>query len=161
MARADFTLTTFIRAKPERVKNLMAAFEDLGKYHPMILGVTEIAADVAPSGLSRRRYQVTDRVQMGLLRTKIRYLATVTSPAVERLFCEAFQSPGVHLMITYDFWEMGDQTRIEEHCVIEAPWLLRGIVRRQAMAAHAVTMAQIKHYLEKSPPADLGAPKKV
>ena len=148
MARADFALTTLITAKPEQVKNLIADIEHIGKYHPMIIGVKEIAADRDSAGLPRRRYRVTDRMQMGLLRTKFTYLATTTSPSAERLYCEAFQSPGVHLIITYDFFGEGDQTRIEEQCVIEAPWALRGVVLRQAKAAHAQTMMQIKRYLE-------------
>lgn len=148
MARASFALTTLIAAPPERVKNLIATIPDLGKYHPMIIGVKEIAADTSATGQPRSRYRVTDRMRVGPFRTRFTYLATVIDASTTQLVTEAFQSPGVHLSMIYDFLAEGDQTRVEERCQIDAPRLLRGTVLRQAKAAHTTMMAEIKRYLE-------------
>jgi hypothetical protein len=153
MAHTAFTLTSFIAAPPEQIRDLIAAIDKLDAYHPLIIGVSEIAPDTSPLGTPRRRFQVTDRMQMGPVRLKFTYLATETQPGDGSLLCEAFQSPGVHLTIRYQFHAEGEQTRIDEQCDIDAPLLLRGIVRQQARDAHRQTMAEIKRYLEQQPVA--------
>lgn len=156
MAHTAFTLTSFITAPPEQIRELMAAFERIGGYHPLIIGVKEIASDTTPSGLPRRRYEVTDRLPLGPLRLRFTYLATSVLANDGSLECEAFQSPGVHLTIHYQFQAEGEQTRIDEQCDIDAPLMLRGFVRRQARDAHRQTMAELKQFLEHQPDAVAG-----
>jgi carbon monoxide dehydrogenase subunit G len=153
MAHTSFTLTSSIAAPPEQIRDLIAGIEHLTAYHPLIIGVKEIASDTSAFGTPRRRFEVTDRLPLGPLRLRFTYLATSTLPGDGSLYCEAFQSPGVHLIIRYQFHPEGEQTRIDEQCDIDAPLLLRGFVRRQARNAHRQTMAEIKRFLEHQPAA--------
>jgi hypothetical protein len=148
MAQTAFDQQLTIAAPAAAIRERIAAIDQIGQFHPLIISVAEIAPDVSAFGTPRRNYRVTDRMPLGPLRLRFTYLATATSPDDTSLHCEAFQSPGVHLVITYRFVPDGTATRVEEHCAITAPRLLLGTVRRQAQAAHRATLAHIKTTLE-------------
>jgi hypothetical protein len=148
MAHVAFTLTTTIAASPEQIRPLIAEIQDLGRFHPLISGVKEVAPDTSSFGTPRRRFRVTDRMRAGPLLLRFTYLATMTDAPDGTLVGEAFQPPGIHLISRYTLMPEDSQTRVEEHCTIAAPRLLAGFVQRQAYAAHAQTFQQIKQYLE-------------
>ena len=148
MAQMSFSLVTTITAPPAQIRQTLADFRDLGRFHPLILKVVEIAPDVSTFGTPRQRFQVTDRMHIGPTAVKFTYLATKTDAPDGSLYCEAFQSPGIHLISVYTFATVGDQTAVEERTTVQASPLLLRYVKRQAQQAHQVTMAKMKAYLE-------------
>ncbi len=148
MAHVAFALTATIAAPPAQIRPLIAEFQDLGRFHPFIIGVKEVAPDTSSFGTPRRRFRVTDRMRAGPLLLRFTYLATATDAPDGTLVGEAYQSPGIHLISRYTFTAEGDQTHIEEQCTITAPGPLIKYVQRQAYAAHAQTFQRIKQFLE-------------
>ncbi len=151
MAQTSFSLATTITAPPELIRQMLADFRDLGRFHPLIVGVAEIEPDTSSFGTPRHRFQVTDRMRVGPSLVKFTYLATKTDAPDGSLYCEAFQSPGIHLMSTYTFTAEGGHTTVTERTTVEGTALLLGYVKRQAQEAHRVTLTKIKTYLEASP----------
>lgn len=151
MAQAQFDQSVTIAAPPERILALIAAISELGTYHPLIVGVVEDPPDTSAFGTPRRNYRVTDRLPVGPFRTRFTYRATVTTTPDGRLYTEAFQSPGVHLITWYECAATGEATRLMEHCTVQAARLLLGFVRRQAQAAHGVMLQQMQAHLEGDP----------
>lgn len=159
----DFVLEREIAAAPARVHAVLCDLEALAPLHPLIESIEELDPD--PARPSARRHRVVDRIPVGPFRLRSVYVASLESISAEEVHGHAWQSPGIRLLTVYRldavsrargssrsdarFEPAARATRLTERChVLAAPRLLRGFVVRQARAAHARTLDDLKTMLE-------------
>lgn len=149
MARVLFTQSLTMAAPIDTIKSHFLDMSDLTLYHPLIVGITEIDPDTSIFGTPRRRFTVTDRMRVAGINTRFSYLATSTLDDEGQPYCEAFQSPGIHLAIRYRCTTQDDgQVEVMESCTVEAPAPLVRYISRQAQMAHKAMLERIKVAVE-------------
>src|SRR5262249_56590367 len=88
-------------------------------------------------------WQVTDRIPLGPITLRTRYVARLHVPVTGDVITEARQFPMVRLnsMVTFDAIDGG--THVAEHIQIQAPRLLAAVTVRQAVKAHRQMLSNI------------------
>ena len=144
MAEPTFTIEIYINTSPTRVLQFLEDLSEHDKIHPLIVSVQELVAPEAKT----RRYQITDRVPIGLFKIKAIYEADIWRTADGNLQSVARQSPGIVLNNTTTATAQGDGTLLREVVSVKAPFFLREFTLRQARESHQKMFQRLKVYLE-------------
>lgn len=147
MRQGIFEKEIFIRSNVATVIRILADYSQHHKIHPLIVKV-ERAAD-APPGV--RRYYITDRLQWGPFRFKIKYRADILSISGNSVHTEAYQSPGTTVTNVTKITPKDDGVLLHETITLTAPDLLFNYAFQQANAAHEEMLQRIKHFIESNP----------
>ena len=147
MAIARFQMTLEIRAELAEVHDLLADLDQLRVLHPLIETIRELpSTEERPDA---RRYSVVDRLWLGPLRLRTEYVAELRVISETEVEGRAWQKPAIQLHTTYYLTASAMGTRLTETTEIRAPWLLRGVVRRQAEKAHHGMLENLRSHLER------------
>ncbi|MBI4761872.1 MAG: SRPBCC family protein [Chloroflexota bacterium] len=147
MRQGIFEKEIFIRSNAATVIRILADYSQHHKIHPLIVKV-ERAAD-APPGV--RRYYITDRLQWGPFRFKIKYRADILSISGNSVHTEAYQSPGTTVTNVTKITPKDDGVLLHETITLTAPDLLFNYAFQQANAAHEEMLQRIKRFIESNP----------
>ena len=143
---AERTLSEDIAAPPERVRGFYVDLNNIRLVHPLVVSVKTIARTDTPDGYEQT-YRVQDRIPLGRITLRTRYVARLHVPVAGDVIAEARQFPMVrlHSMVAFDGIDGG--TRIVEHMRIQAPRLLAAVTVREAVNAHTAMLSNIRDRL--------------
>ena len=146
MKQGTFEKEIFIQSDAATVINVIADYSQHHKIHPLIISV-ERAKDT-PEGV--RRYFITDSLQWGPFKFKIKYQADIIAVTEDIVHTEAYQSPGTHVTNMTKVTPQGSGVRLHETITMKAPNLLFGYAFKQAEIAHDEMLKRIKAFVENS-----------
>jgi hypothetical protein len=143
---AERMLSEHVAAPPEVVRGFYVDLNNIRLVHPLVVSVRTIARTDTPDGYEQT-YRVHDRIPLGPLTLRTRYVARLQVPVAGDVIAEARQFPMVRLrsVVTFDGIEGG--TRLVEHMRIQAPRLLAAVTVRQAVNAHTAMLSNIRDRL--------------
>lgn len=144
MKQGSFSKEIFIKADAQTVINVIADYSQHHKIHPLIVKVEE-ATDV-PKGV--KRFFITDSLQWGPFKFKIKYQADILSVTHDTVHTQAYQSPGTYVTNMTKVTPEGDGVRLHEVITMKAPDLLFAYAFSQAETAHSEMLQRIKSYME-------------
>ncbi len=142
---AERTLTEDIPAPPDRVREFYVDLNNIRLVHPLVVSVQSIGREKTADGYVQT-YRVQDRIPLGPLTLRTRYVARLCVPATGDVLTEARQFPGVRLHGVVTFDEIDGGTRIAEKIRIEAPRVLAAVTVREAVEAHTEMLSNIRDY---------------
>ena len=146
MKQGTFEKEIHIQSDAATVINVIADYSQHHKIHPLIISV-ERAKD-APEGV--RRYFITDSLQWGPFKFKIKYQADIIAVTENTVHTEAYQSPDTHVTNVTKVTPQGAGVRLHETITMKAPNLLFGYAFKQAEIAHDEMLKRIKAFVENS-----------
>jgi hypothetical protein len=141
------TLTEQIPAAPEAVRDFYVDLDNIKVVHPLVVSVQTISRNETADGY-QQTYRVIDRIPLGKLAIRTRYVARLDVPAQGDVTTEARQFPRVRLDGTVTFEPTDSGTRLTERLQIAAPRLLAPITRREAVNAHIAMLAGIRDHFQ-------------
>jgi hypothetical protein len=141
------TLTEQIPAAPEAVRDFYVDLDNIKVVHPLVVSVQTISRNETADGY-QQTYRVIDRIPLGKLAIRTRYVARLDVPAQGDVTTEARQFPRVRLDGTVTFEPTDSGTRLTERLQIAAPRLLAPITRREAVNAHVAMLAGIRDHFQ-------------
>lgn len=144
MKQGSFEEEIFIHSDVATVIDLIADYSQHHKIHPLIIGV-ERGADPGPGV---KRYYITDQLQWGPFRFKIKYQADILSVSEDTVHTEAYQTPNTHITNLTRITPKDDGVLLHETITLKAPNLLFGYAFKQAQTAHREMLKRIKNYIE-------------
>ncbi|MFZ0833544.1 MAG: SRPBCC family protein [Mycobacterium sp.] len=142
---AEFTLREEVAAPPDRVRDFYVDLDNMRLVHPLVVCVRTVARDDTSTGYVRT-YRVVDRIPLGRVTLRTRYLARVHVPFAGDVTAEARQFAGVRVRSVVAFDEIDSGTRIVEQMRIAVPWPLAGVTISQAVQAHSEMLSNIRRY---------------
>lgn len=142
---ADVTLSEDVAAPPERVRAFYVDLHNMRLVHPLVVSVRSVTHHDTADGYVQT-YRVVDRIALGRLRFRIRYVVQLHVPVAGDVTAKARQFPGVRLHTVVSFGEIPSGTRIVEHMRISAPRPLAGLTVREAERAHTEMLANIRRH---------------
>lgn len=143
MKQGTFEKEIFIQSDAATVINIIADYSQHHKIHPLIIKVEKTTA---PEGI--RRYFITDSLQWGPFKFKIKYQADILAVTEDTVHTEAYQSPGTYVTNITKVTPSGEGVRLHETITMKAPNLLFNYAFKQAEAAHGEMLQRIKSYVE-------------
>ncbi|HEX2994766.1 MAG TPA: SRPBCC family protein [Anaerolineales bacterium] len=146
MKQGSFEKEIHIQADAATVVHLIADYSQHHKIHPLIEKV-ERAQD-EPTGV--RRYFITDHLQWGPFKFKIKYRADILAVTEDTVHTEAYQSPQTFITNLTKVIPEGDGVCLHETITLRAPVLLFGYAFQQAQVAHEEMLKRIKSFVENS-----------
>jgi len=146
MKQGTFEKEIHIHSDAATVINIIADYSQHHKIHPLIISV-ERAAE-APEGV--RRYFITDSLQWGPFKFKIKYRADIIAVTEDTVHTEAYQSPNTRVTNLTKVTSQGDGVRLHETITMEAPDILFNYAFKQAETAHEEMLKRIKFFVENS-----------
>ncbi|MCT7662028.1 SRPBCC family protein [Mycobacterium sp. CPCC 205710] len=132
-----------VPAPPREVRAFYVDLDNIRAVHPLVLSVRSLSRTETPGGY-RQTYRVTDRIPLGPLTIRTRYVARMTVPWEGDVEAEARQFPRVRLSATVTFAPAGTGTQTTERLTIDAPGPLPALTRREAVEAHKTMLAGIR-----------------
>ena len=144
MKQGIFEKEIFIRSDAKTVISIIADYSQHHKIHPLIVKV-ELAKE-APAGV--RRYFITDSLQWGPFKFKIKYRADIIAVTEDTVHTEAYQSPGTYITNITKVTPKDDGVLLRETVTMKAPNLLFGYAFAQAQTAHDEMLKRIKKFVE-------------
>jgi len=144
MKQGTFEKEIHIQADAATVINLIADYGQHHKIHPLIVKVER--AKNEPAGV--RRYFITDNLQWGPFRFKIKYQADIIAVTEDTVHTEAYQSPQTHVTNITKVTPDGNGIRLHETITVRAPNMLFGYAFKQAQVAHEEMLERIKTFVE-------------
>jgi hypothetical protein len=144
MKQGTFEKEIFIQSDAKTVINVIADYSQHHKIHPLIIKV-ERAKD-EPVGV--RRYFITDSLQWGLLKFKIKYQADIIAVTDDTVHTQAFQSPNTTVTNITKVKPKDSGVVLHETITMQAPDLLFGYAFQQAETAHEEMLKRIKAFVE-------------
>ncbi len=147
MKQGSFEKEIFIQSDAATVINTIADYSQHHKIHPLIISVEQ--AKEAPEGV--RRYFITDSLQWGPFKFKIKYQADIIAVTEDMVHTEAHQSPDTHVTNVTKVTPQGNGIRLHETITMKAPDVLFGYAFKQAESAHEEMLKRIKTFIEGSP----------
>lgn len=144
MHQGTFEKEIHIEADAATVIHLIADYSQHHKIHPLIEKV-ERAKD-EPAGV--KRYFITDHLQWGPFKFKIKYHADIIAVTEDTVHTEAYQSPQTFVTNLTKVTSEGNGVRLHETITMRAPRLLFGYAFKQAQTAHAEMLKRIKAFIE-------------
>ena len=144
MKQGIFEKEIFIQSDPQTVIDLIADYSQHHKIHPLIIKV-EPAKD-GPAGV--RRYFITDSLEWGPFKFKIKYQADIISVTENTVHTEAYPSLGTHVTNITTVTSTPNGVTLRETITVKTPNLLFGYVFQQAQVSHEEMLKRIKTYLE-------------
>ncbi len=146
MKQGTFEKEIFIQSDAMTVINVIADYSNHHKIHPLIIKV-ERAKD-EPADI--RRYFITDSLQWGPIKFKIKYQADIIAVTDDTVHTEAFQSPGTTVTNVTKIMPKDNGVLLHETITMQAPDLLFGYAFQQAETAHTEMLKRIKTFIEKN-----------
>lgn len=146
MKQGTFEKSIFIQANAQTVIHVIADYSNHHKIHPLIVKVER--AQNEPAGV--RRYFITDSLQWGPFRFKIKYRADIIAITEDTVHTEAYQSPGTTVTNLTRVTPQNGGVLLHETITLQAPNLLFGYAFKQAETAHAEMLKRIKQFVEKN-----------
>ena len=144
MKQGTFKEEIFIQSDVTSVINLIADYSQHHKIHPLIIGV-ERGTDPEPGV---KRYFITDQLQWGPFRFKIKYQADILSVTEDTVHTQAYQTPNTYITNLTKVTPEQDGVRLYETITLKAPDLLFGYAFKQAQTAHREMLKRIKQFIE-------------
>jgi hypothetical protein len=144
MKQGSFTKEIFIKSDAATVIHVIADYSQHHKIHPLIVKVEE--ARGGPEGV--KRFFITDSLQWGPFKFKIKYQADIVSVTHDTVHTEAYQSPGTYVTNLTTITPTGDGVSLHETITIKAPSVLFGYAFKQAQTAHEEMLQRIKKFVE-------------
>lgn len=146
MKQGKFEKEIFIQSGVKTVVDLIADYSQHHKIHPLIEKV-ERAKD-EPAGV--RRYFITDNLQWGPFKFKIKYQADIISVTEDTVHTQAYQSPNTHVENLTKITPTQNGVTLHETITMKAPDLLFDYAFKQAQTAHGEMLQRIKDFIEKN-----------
>ena len=144
MKHGTFEKEIFIQADVKTVLGVVSEFSQHHKVHPLIVKVEQA---IAPAGVLRR-YLITDQLQWGPFKFKIKYRADILSLTENEVHTEAYQSPNTFVDNVTRVTPATDGVLLKEIVTLKAPDLLFNYAFQQAQMAHAEMLKRIKVFVE-------------
>lgn len=144
MKQGIFEKEIFIQSDVKTVVDLIADYSQHHKIHPLIEKV-ERAKD-EPAGV--RRYFITDNLQWGPFKFKIKYQADIISVTENVVHTQAYQSPNTFVENITTVTPVQNGVTLHETITLKAPDLLFNYAFQQAQTAHAEMLKRIKSFVE-------------
>ncbi len=144
MKQGTFEKEIFIQADVKTVLGVVSEFSQHHKVHPLIVKVEQA---IAPAGVLRR-YLITDQLQWGPFKFKIKYRADILSLTENEVHTEAYQSPNTFVDNVTRVTPATDGVLLKEIVTLKAPDLLFNYAFQQAQTAHAEMLKRIKVFVE-------------
>ena len=145
MKQDTFESEIFIRSTVEKTLSLAHEYERHHNFHPLIV---KVEVDAHPPAGVLKRYFITDQLQWGPFRFKIKYRADILSVTANDFHTEAYQSPGTTVVNHTTVTPMEGGVKLHERITLRAPDLLFSYAFGQARTAHQGMLESIKAYLE-------------
>jgi len=145
MKQGVFESEIFIRSSVETALAVAHEYERHHNFHPLIVKV-DVDSNPPPGVL--KRYFITDQLQWGPFRFKIRYRADVLSVSENDFHTEAYQSPNTTVLNHTTATKKNDGVLLRETITLKSPDLLFDYAFQQAKQAHAQMLKRIKDWLE-------------
>ena len=146
MKQGTFEKQIFIQSDVATVVGVVANYNQHHKIHPLIENVEQ--AQDAPAGI--QRFIITDRLQWGPFKFKIKYRADIISVTEDTVHTEAYQSPNTFVENITKVTPAQNGVTLHETITLKAPDLLFGYAFGQAQTAHEEMLKRIKNFVEKS-----------
>jgi len=143
--KGTFEKEIFIQSDAATVINVIADYSQHPKIHPLIIKV-ERAKD-EPAGI--KRYFITDSLQWGPFKFKIKYRADIISVTEDTVHTEAYPSLGTFVKNITKVTPQGTGVRLHETITMKAPDMLFHYVFQQARGAHEEMLKRIKNFVER------------
>ena len=144
MKQGTFEKQIFIQSDVKTVVGVVANYNQHHKIHPLIVKVEQ--TQDAPAGV--QRFFITDQLQWGPFKFKIKYRADIISVTQDTVHTEAFQSPGTYVTNITKVTPAQSGVTLHETITLKAPDLLFGYAFQQAQTAHEEMLKRIKHFIE-------------
>lgn len=144
MKQGSFEKQIFIQSDVKTVLTVLTDYSNHHKVHPLIIKV-ERAID-EPAGV--RRYFITDSLQWGPFKFKIKYRADIISITADTVHTEAYQAPGTYITNITRVTPRETGVILHETFTMQAPSLLFGYAFQQAESAHEEMLKRIKRFIE-------------
>jgi len=147
MKQGTFEREIFIESDAATVINAIADYSNHHKIHPLIIKVER--AKNEPEGV--KRYFITDSLQWGPFKFKIKYQADIIAVTEDTVHTEAYQSPETYVTNITKVTPYGSGVRLHETITMKAPDLLFAYAFKQAENAHTELLQRIKTFVEGNP----------
>ena len=144
MKQGTFEKEIFIQSDAKTVINVIADYSQHHKIHPLIIKVER--AKEEPTGV--RRYFITDSLQWGPFKFKIKYQADIIAVTDDTVHTQAFQSPNTTVTNITKVKPKDNGVTLHETITMKAPDLLFGYAFKQAETAHEAMLKRIKTFAE-------------
>jgi hypothetical protein len=144
MKQGTFEKQIFIQSDVAAVVGVVANYSQHHKIHPLIKKVEQVQE--APAGV--QRFFITDRLQWGPFKFKIKYRADIISVTQDTVHTEAYQSPGTYITNITKVTSTQNGVTLHETITLKAPDLLFGYAFQQAQTAHEEMLKRIKRFIE-------------
>ena len=144
MKQDIFEKEIFIRSDVNTVMAVVSEFSQHYKVHPLIIKVEEANA---PRGVLRR-YFITDQLQWGPFKFKIKYRADILSLKENEVRTEAYQSPNTFIDNQTSVTKVDGGVILKEKVILKSPDLLFNYAFQQAQTAHEEMLKRIKAFVE-------------
>jgi hypothetical protein len=145
MKQGSFEKEIFIQANPKTVVDLIADYSQHHKIHPLIEKVERATEE--PAGV--RRYFITDNLQWGPFKFRIKYQADILSVTEDTVHTRAFQSPNTTVTNLTKIRPAQNGVILHETITMQAPNLLFAYAFQQAQNAHGEMLKRIKSFIER------------
>jgi len=144
MKQGTFEKEIFIQSDARTVIDVLADYSQHHKIHPLIVKVER--AKNEPSGV--KRYFITDSLQWGPFKVKIKYQADIIAVTGDTIHTEAHPSLGTSVTNVTRITSKENGVTLHETITISAPDILFGYIFKQAEAAHTDMLQRIKEFVE-------------
>jgi hypothetical protein len=145
MKQGLFEKEIFIQSDAKTLIELIADYSQHHKIHPLIEKVERAAEE--PDGV--RRYLITDNLQWGPFKFKIKYRADIISVTDDTVHTQAYQSPNTTITNITKVRPAQNGVILHETITLKAPDLLFGYAFGQAQTAHEEMLKRIKTFIER------------
>jgi hypothetical protein len=148
MKQGIFEKQIFIQSTVKTVVGVVANYNQHHKIHPLIEKVEQ--AKESPAGV--RRFFITDHLQWGPFKFKIKYRADILAITENSVHTEAYQSPNTFVdnITTVLPAQNGNGVTLHETVTLKAPDMLFSYAFQQAQIAHGEMLKRIKAFVENS-----------
>ncbi len=144
MKQGIFEKEIFIKSDVASVIRVISNYDQHHKIHPLIEKVER--AKQSPPGV--QRFFITDRLQWGLFKFRIKYQADIISVTEDTIHTEAYQSPSTYVTNISKAAPAQGGVILHETITMRVPTLLFGYAFKQAQTAHEEMLKRIKAFLE-------------
>jgi hypothetical protein len=145
MKQGLFEKEIFIQSDAKTLIELIADYSQHHKIHPLIEKVERAAEE--PAGV--RRYLITDNLQWGPFKFKIKYRADIISVTDDTVHTQAYQSPNTTITNITKVRPAQNGVILHETITLKAPDLLFGYAFGQAQTAHEEMLKRNKTFIER------------
>jgi len=144
MRQGTFEKQIFIKSDVSSVIGVISNYDQHHEIHPLIEKVER--AGQSPPGV--QRFFITDRLQWGPFKFRIKYQADIISVTGDTVHTQAYQSPNTYVTNISKVTPAQGGVILHETITMRAPALLFGYAFKQAQTAHEEMLKRIKAFLE-------------